>query len=78
MSQEELESYRERLNEIKQGSSVLKVGRLEVLMKDLVGTYNIPSYPSIVFGDYRKVNPEVTDLYLEVVGELFNMRGWMG
>lgn len=78
MTQEELESYRERLNEIKQGTSVLKVGRLEVLMKDIVGTYNIPNYPSIVFGDYRKVNPEVTDLYLEVVGELFDMKGWMG
>jgi hypothetical protein len=78
VTHEELESYRERLNEIKKGSSVLKVGRLEVLMKDLVETYNIPSYPSILNGGYRKVNPEVSNLYLEVVGEIFNLRGWMG
>lgn len=65
ITHKELESFRERLNEITSNhqSRLLRNTRLNTLMKDLKQTYNIPVLYSAAFASQ---NPEVMRLYKDV------------
>lgn len=63
MTHEELQSYRERLEEIKMNDEPIRTNRLVNLMNDLEQSYNIPVFAMAV---YEKKNPEVMALYREV------------
>lgn len=70
MSHEELQSFLERFNEIKNGSGQLRIGRLEILRNDLRQTYNIPRVHDVEFGLFSRMNPEVATLFKAVVNEI--------
>ena len=63
MTHEELQSYRERFEEIKNNDEPIRTNRLVNLMNDLEQSYNIPVFAMAV---YEKNNPEVMELYREV------------
>lgn len=63
MTHEELESYRERFNEVMKAPERIRNVRLITLMDDLQQTYNIPTLSNRA---YEKANPEVIKLFREV------------
>lgn len=65
ITHEELETFRERLNEITSNSQsrLIRNTRLITLMEDLEQTYNIPVLYSAAFASR---NPEVMRLYKDV------------
>lgn len=63
MTHEELQSYRDRFEEIKKNDEPIRTRRLASLMSDLELSYNIPAF---VVAIYEKKNPEVMALYREV------------
>lgn len=63
MTHKELQSYRNRFEEIKKNDEPIRTRRLASLMSDLELSYNIPVFTEAV---YAKKNPEVMALYREV------------
>ncbi|WP_077705025.1 hypothetical protein [Virgibacillus dokdonensis] len=63
MTQEELQSFRDRYNNIMQAPKRIRNKRLVTLMEDMERTYNIPLLYSVAF---NSSNPEVMKLYRQV------------
>ncbi|GGN66318.1 hypothetical protein [Oceanobacillus indicireducens] len=63
MTHKELQSYRNRFEEIKKSDEPIRTRKLASLMSDLELSYNIPVFAMAV---YEKNNPEVMALYREV------------
>jgi hypothetical protein len=71
VTHEELESYRDRFDNIMQGKDEdVKNRRLIALRMDLQETYNIP--PVLHWFRFNQNNPEVAKLYREVVEAIPN------
>ena len=63
MTHEELESFRDRFEEIKKGNDPLRTKRLATLMTNMEECYNIPMRYSTAYAYH---NPEVMKLYREI------------
>jgi hypothetical protein len=63
MTSEELQAYRDRLEEILKADEPTRTNRLVNLMNDMEWTYHIPTNYDF---DYAKQNPEVVKLYRRV------------
>lgn len=73
MTQEELESYQERFQDILKGQDEqIKLSRLINLRIDLRHSYSIPEV--MYWERYSKANPEVAKFYREVVEAISNSK----
>lgn len=68
MTNEELQAYQDRFNDIMKSPKRIRAKRLVTLMEDMQQCYNIPLQNNI---EFNKQNPGVVKLYREVSGARF-------
>lgn len=68
MTNEELQAYRDRFDDIMKSPERIRAKRLVTLMEDIEWTYHIPTLKD---PEYEERHPEIMKLYREVSGARF-------